>query len=137
MKAMLLASAMMVSAPVLAQDADVQESTLPGQEMQALQPQADALAEQQRSETPIASSAEIAEIVEAEFPKYDKSGTGEVNREEFGEWMVALRTVSEPGVDAQSAEVQGWVGQAFVQADADNSGGVTKEELTRFLAQGA
>ncbi|WP_448502607.1 hypothetical protein [Sphingomonas sp.] len=84
-----------------------------------------------------ASADQIAQIVDAEFPTYDKSGTGEVNKEEFAEWMVALRSASEPGVDAQSAEVQGWVEQAFAQADTDSSDGVSKEELTAFLSQGA
>lgn len=176
LKTVLLASAMMISAPVLAQDMGTQEQALPGQETTA--PEADAttqtmpdpaLPETQQpldsseaqttapqttdtpagtppADTPDVTDAEepqragpdqIAQIVEAEFPTYDKSGTGEVNREEFAEWMVALRSATEPGINAQSAEVQGWIGQAFAQADADNSGGVSKQELTAFLSQGA
>jgi PPE-repeat protein len=159
LKPILLATAMMISAPAIAQDMGAQESTMPGQETTA--PEADAAtqtapdaalpetqqpmdstdaqtAEPQATETPQTASADqIAQIVEAEFPTYDKSGTGEVNKVEFTEWMVALRSASEPGVDAQSAEVQGWVEQAFAQADTDSSDGVSKEELTAFLSQGA
>jgi hypothetical protein len=84
-----------------------------------------------------ASGTQIAQIVEAEFPKYDKDGKGQLSERQFGEWMVALRSASEPGVTAEKPEVKKWVKQAFAQADKDKSKAVSKAELTSFLSQSA
>jgi hypothetical protein len=80
--------------------------------------------------------AQIAQIVDQEFPTYDGDGSGELSEPEFGAWMKKLRAATDPAADPESAEVQAWIGQAYVAADADKSGGVSKAELTAFLSRG-
>ncbi|NIJ24373.1 calcium-binding protein [Sphingomonas japonica] len=96
-----------------------------------------ASAEAAPTEAPAATGTEVADVVNAEFPTYDKDADGELKSEEFGQWMIALRSASDPATDAQSAEVKSWVDQAFTSADADKSDTVDKTELTGFLSQGA
>lgn len=84
-----------------------------------------------------ASGDQIAQIVEAEFPKYDKDGKGQLTETQFSEWMVALRSASDPATSADKPEVKAWVRQAFTQADKDKSKAVSKAELTSFLSQSA
>lgn len=107
-----------------AQTTPPQSTEQPAQSAEAGQPQA-------------ATSTQIAQIVDAEFPTYDKDSDGEITQPEFASWMVKLRQASDPSTDAQSAEVQSWIGQAFASADADKSTKVSKTELTTFLSQGA
>ncbi|WP_315763529.1 hypothetical protein [Sphingomonas sp. Y38-1Y] len=162
---------MMISAPVLAQEAPQQGATSPqAQQAAPAQPNTEtdatpaetaapaqesaaaATADQGKTQAAPAQSAEaapaagqpqqasatqIAQIVETEFPNYDGDKDGEITKDEFGKWMVALRSASEPGTNAQSAEVQTWVGNAFASADADKSTKVSKSELTSFLSKGA
>lgn len=169
LKPILLASAMMISAPVLAQDKAPATATMP--ESQATAPaqdatpqsapadttaqdstaaaEADAKMMQQPAQTAEAapaqdsaqpqqaSATQIAQIVETEFPTYDGDKDGQITKDEFGKWMVALRSASEPGMNAESAEVKTWVGNAFATADADKSTKVSKVELTSFLSKGA
>lgn len=155
MKRILLASAVLMSAPALAQDAAPAQATAPTAQAAPANPapaQADpsitatqpALADPATQTAQAtaeagqpASGAQIAQIVEAEFPKYDKDGKGQLTEKQFGEWMVALRSASEPGVTADKPEVKSWVKQAFAQADKDKSKAVSKAELTSFLSQSA
>ncbi|MFD1036571.1 EF-hand domain-containing protein [Sphingomonas hankookensis] len=158
MKRILLASAMVVAAPAFAQDAAPAQTTAPTTQTAPATPQAapadpSIAATQAAPETQPdpatqtaqttaeagqpASGTQIAQIVEAEFPKYDKAGKGELTEKQFGEWMVALRSASEPGVTADKPEVKSWVKQAFAQADTDKSKAVTKAELTTFLSKSA
>lgn len=155
MKRILLASAVMMSAPAFAQDAAPAQATAPAAQAAPANPapaQADpsitatqaapADPATQTAQTTAeagqpASGAQIAQIVEAEFPKYDKDGKGQLTEKQFGEWMVALRSASEPGVTADKPEVKSWIKQAFAQADKDKSKAVTKAELTSFLSQSA
>jgi hypothetical protein len=158
MKRILLASAVMMSAPAFAQDAAPAQTTAPTAQTAPATPQATpadpsiaatqaAPATQpdpatQTAQTTAeagqpASGTQIAQIIEAEFPKYDKDGKGQLNEKQFGDWMVALRSASEPGVTADKPEVKSWIKQAFAQADKDKSKAVTKAELTTFLSQSA
>ena len=155
MKRILLASAVMMSAPAFAQDAAPAQETAPAAQTAPANP-ATAAADPSITATQAApadpatqtaqttaeagqpaSGAQIAQIVEAEFPKYDKDGKGQLTEKQFGEWMVALRSASEPGVTADKPEVKSWIKQAFAQADKDKSKAVTKAELTSFLSQSA
>ncbi|MCH4892164.1 MULTISPECIES: hypothetical protein [unclassified Sphingomonas] len=146
LKTLILASAALVAAPALAQDTTTQdtatqspatESTAPAQQNAPAAPTtADSTSAQTSATAQAAGPDQIAQIVETEFPTYDKDSSSDLNQEEFGAWMVALRTASEPGVNAQSAEVKTWTGQAFASADADKSSTVTKAELTSFLSKG-
>ncbi len=158
MKRILLASAMVVAAPAFAQDAAPAQTTAPAaqaapqtspaapadasvpatQAAPAAQPDPATQTAQTTAEAgQPASGTQIAQIVEAEFPKYDKDGKGQLTEKQFGEWMVALRSASEPGVTADKPEVKSWIKQAFAQADKDKSKAVTKAELTSFLSQSA
>lgn len=158
MKRILLASAMIVSAPAFAQDAVPAQTTAPAaQTAPATAPATPAdpsiaateaapatqgdPATQTAQTTAEAgqpvSGTQIAQIIEAEFPKYDKDGKGQLDEKQFGDWMVALRSASEPGVTADKPEVKSWIKQAFAQADKDKSKAVTKAELTSFLSQSA
>ncbi len=158
MKRILLASAVMMSAPAFAQDAAPSQTTAPTAQAAPATPQATpadpsiaatqaAPATQSDPATQTAqttaeagqpaSGTQIAQIIEAEFPKYDKDGKGQLNEKQFGDWMVALRSASEPGVTADKPEVKSWIKQAFAQADKDKSKAVTKAELTTFLSQSA
>ncbi|KQM77596.1 calcium-binding protein [Sphingomonas sp. Leaf22] len=155
MKRILLASAVLVSTPAFAQDAAPAQTTAPTAQTVPADPAATAAdpAASATQATPAdpatqtaqttaeagqpASGAQIAQIVEAEFPKYDKDGKGQLTEKQFGEWMVALRSASEPGVTAEKPAVKTWVKQAFAQADKDKSKAVSKAELTSFLSQSA
>ncbi|WP_232308040.1 MULTISPECIES: EF-hand domain-containing protein [Sphingomonas] len=158
MKRILLASAVLMSTPAFAQDAAPAQTTAPvtqaapaapattpadpsvaaTQAAPATQPDPATQTAQTTAEAgQPASGTQIAQIVEAEFPKYDKDGKGQLTEKQFGEWMVALRSASEPGVTADKPEVKSWVKQAFAQADKDKSKAVSKAELTSFLTQSA
>jgi len=84
-----------------------------------------------------ATPAQIAQIVNQEFPTYDADKSSDLNEAEFAAWMKKLRTATDPTVDPESEQVKTWVGQAWAAADADKSGKVSKEELTGFLSRGA
>jgi hypothetical protein len=80
-----------------------------------------------------ATGAQASNIIDAEFPTYDKDSSGTLNNAEFSEWMVKLKTASDPSTQADSAATRSWVAAAFAQADADRSSSLTKAELATFL----
>ncbi len=160
-KPIILASAVLMSAPAFAQDAAPAQTTVapaqtaPGapattapeeaSDVIGTTPAAPATQPDPATQTAQttaeagqpATGTQIAQIVEAEFPKYDKDGKGQLTERQFGEWMVALRSASEPEVTADKPEVKAWVKQAFASADADKSKAVSKAELTQFLSRSA
>ncbi|CAN5466442.1 hypothetical protein BH09PSE4_BH09PSE4_12140 [soil metagenome] len=160
LKSILLASAVVISAPVLAQTAPVTGQVAPG-----VAPMTDSTAQTAPSTAPAAPAADpaataadptaaatsqtsaaepapvttptgIAQVVNSEFPTYDKDASGALSESEFSAWMVALKTASDPKTDPASAAVKSWVSGAFAQADADKSKTVSKDELTGFLSAG-
>lgn len=84
----------------------------------------------------VATGSQVAQVVDAEFPTYDKDGDGKLSQTEFSAWMIALKTKTDPTTKAASAETKKWNTAAFAQADTDKSKSVTKEELTGFLSKG-
>lgn len=141
----------MVAAPVLAQEAPPQETTPPAEAQPA--PPADRAAEpappaqdsttvdraQQAPAQPAqtqqpANAAQVAQVVDQGFPTYDRDADGSLTTDEFNSWMVALRSAGEPAFTGQSAADKEWLGRALAAADADKSGGVSKDELKTFLA---
>lgn len=84
-----------------------------------------------------ATAAQIATVVDQGFPTYDKDADGNLKSEEFGAWMVSLRSASEPAFTGKSAADKAWIGKALAQADTDKSGSVNKEEIKGFLAPAA
>ncbi|MEG3179179.1 calcium-binding protein [Sphingomonas sp. LT1P40] len=189
LKSILLASAVMISAPALAQEAAPQETTPPAQEQTvppAAEPTAPADAPAPADETAVdstaqtapapaepaappaeqpaqtaeqtpapaeqpaqtaqqpapagqqpANAAQIAQVVDSGFPTYDKDADGNLKAEEFGAWMVALRSASEPAFTGQSAADKEWITRAWAAADKDKSNGINKDELKGFLAPAA
>lgn len=150
-----LAGAMAIASPALAQDMPVQDAT-GGQDVPMTQdtappadqtmtpaPESDVQAEAESTVSADASTSQAAtpeqieQLVETQFATYDKDAKGELSEEQFGEWMVALRSASEPNLQPDAPETQQWIGQAFAQADTDRSSGVSKAELTGFLAPSA
>ncbi len=81
------------------------------------------------------SGAQVADVVNSEFPTYDKNSNGSLSRPEFSAWMTALRSKADPSVKDDAAN-KAWVAQAFTQADSDKSKTISKDELTNFLSQG-
>ncbi len=164
LKSILLASAFVVSAPAFAQNVPQSMTTTPNMtQPQTTDPQmpapatppaetpaepADAPADTATTQTdpaapatteprPAAGASQIAQVVNSEFASYDKNANGDLDKAEFGAWMVALKTASDPATKAADPATQTWVGQAFAQADVDKSSAVNEAELTTFLSQGA
>lgn len=181
LKYILLASAMTISAPVLAQDKPADSQVAPttqatpaqtapeatpaspdpaavdpaataaatpvDQAMSSVTPTTDqaaqaaptdpAAAPVQTAAQPATKADQIAQVVSTEFPSYDKDSSGSLNESEFGSWMVALKTASDPTTKAESAATKTWVNQAFASADTDKNKSLSKTELTGFLTKGS
>ncbi|ENY81226.1 hypothetical protein [Sphingopyxis sp. MC1] len=163
LKQVLLIGAAAISFPALAQEAPPSPGTTPPTEQPEAAPMPDsapaptdttapaptepatdtmapaqtAPASPAPSSSAAATPAQIAQIVETEFPTYDGDKSGDLSSAEFGAWMKKLRTAQDPAVDPESADVKSWINQAYGAADADKSGSVTKEELVAFLSRGA
>ncbi|WP_294310683.1 EF-hand domain-containing protein [uncultured Sphingomonas sp.] len=144
MKFAFLGAAMMVSAPVLAQVTPAPAQTTPAAPQaapattadaaQTAQPAADASVSTQGQVQ--ANGSQIAQVVDTQFPTYDKDGDGKLNKAEFAQWMVALKSQTDPSTKADAPATKKWVGSAFAQADTDKDKTVSKTELTGFLSQG-
>lgn len=87
--------------------------------------------------TPVTGASQIAAVVDTEFPTYDKNADSNLDKSEFGAWMVALKTASDPATKATDPATVKWVDGAFASADTDKSTAVSKAELTAYLSQGA
>ena len=156
MKTVLLAGAAMFASPLLAQDMKTPDTTTmssPATEQTAspstattpandstapaetaANPQAATETAQAPANTATPAASQVAAVIDADFGKYDADKDGNLSKTEFGAWMVALKTASDPNTKAESPEVATWVGQAFAQADVDKSAAVSKPELNKFLA---
>lgn len=88
------------------------------------------------AQQPAATGNAVADLVESEFPSYDKDSDGKLSRTEFSAWMVALKAKSDPKASATAPATKTWVAGAWTTADKDKSASVTKAELTGFLSQG-
>ena len=134
----LVAGAMLMAAPAIAQQAPTGMEQLPPSSAAPVQmqtPPSTAPDEVPTTPAHVTGTDQIAQVVEAEFPTYDKDANGSLNTAEFGTWMVALRSATDKSVTAESKEMKAWAKSAFAQADADKSKSITKIELTGFLAQ--
>lgn len=143
LKLTIIAGALLVSSPVLAQTAQPSTAVPSGaqqgaasidQAQTAPSPDAAAPAESAPAQTAAAQPATVADVVTTEFPNYDKDGDGALTASEFGAWMVALKTASDPSTKATAPATKTWVSQAFAQADGDKNKKVSKGELTTFLS---
>ena len=118
LKKVLLAGAILISAPVLAQTQSPADPVAPS------------------PTAPAANAQQVASVVDSQFPNYDKDGDGTLNAAEFATWMTALRTASEPKATTDAATLAKWADAAFTQADTDQSKSVSKVELIGFLSKG-
>ncbi|TCP72516.1 EF-hand domain-containing protein [Sphingomonas sp. PP-CE-1G-424] len=149
LKYAMLAGAVMLAAPVLAQTAATSsQAPASGGGVAAQAAQSDAMATPQ-SGTPTdpvpmqsaareqpATGSQVAQVVDTEFPTYDKNGDGKLSAAEFAGWMVALKTETDPSTKPDAPEIKKWVSAAFAQADTDKNKSLTKTEVTSFLTQG-
>ena len=78
---------------------------------------------------------QVAQVVDAEFPTYDKNGDNMLSAGEFGTWMTALKSKSGSTDAAATPESRKWLDAAFAQADTDKNKSLSKTELTGFLTQ--
>lgn len=85
----------------------------------------------------VTGATQIAQVVSTEFPTYDKNADTNLDKTEFGAWMVALKTASDPATKPGDPATVKWIDGAFASADADKSKAVSKDELTKYLSQGA
>lgn len=145
MKYAFLGAAMMVSAPVLAQVTPAPAQTTSAAPQEAPATSADPAQTAQPATSTEAAPAggqvqatgsQIAQVVDTQFPTYDKDGDGKLNKAEFAQWMVALKSQTDPSTKAEAPATKKWVGSAFAQADTDKDKTVSKTELTGFLSQG-
>ncbi|MEG3123479.1 EF-hand domain-containing protein [Sphingomonas sp. GB1N7] len=163
LKHIFLASAVMISAPVLAQNKPVPAEAAPVTQAAPAQaapttatpssveaaPAPDNVAQAAPATDPAAAPAsqaaaqpapakaeQVAAVVGKEFPTYDKNKDGKLDSAEFASWMVALKTASDPATKADSQDTKTWIGQAFASADTDKNKSVSMTELNAFLAQG-
>ncbi|GGB17662.1 hypothetical protein GCM10011380_03990 [Sphingomonas metalli] len=151
LKMMLLAGSMTIAAPVMAQTTAPAPATPPATDATAQSapttaPAAPATADSAQPAAPAsttdtasaqpAGETQVASAVDSQFGTYDKNGDGKLSRAEFSEWMVALKTASDPATKAESAETKKWLTAAFAQADKDKNKALDKAEVTGFLQQG-
>lgn len=149
LKYAMLASAVMIAAPVLAQTAatspqaaasggGVAAQTAPSDAMATPQSGAptDPVPMQSAAREQPATGSQVAQVVDTEFPTYDKNGDGKLSAAEFAGWMVALKTKTDPSTKPDAPETKKWVSAAFAQADTDKNKSLTKTEVTSFLTQG-
>lgn len=148
LKQILLVGAAALSFPALAQAVQPDDATAPpppGQPDAATTPApapiesapTEGATTQPAPSSAAATPAQVAQIIDREFPTYDADKSNDLNQSEFAAWMKKLRTATDPSIDPESEQVKSWVGQAWTVADADKSGAVSKEELTGFLSRGA
>lgn len=80
-------------------------------------------------------SAQVAKVVEAEFPVYDANKTGDLEQPEFNKWVLALHAASnDPTAKAMDeAAKTKWAADAFASADADKNKKISKAEISKFL----
>lgn len=146
LKLALLGGAMIIAAPVVAQDrgntGDASSNAPATQQMQSAMPEEAMRTGDGRAAVPNgaaqaapapqpAGGDQIAAIVEAEFATYDKNANGTLEKAEFAAWMDALKAKA-PNAAAKPSDPK-WNDAAFVQADTDKSSSVTKQELAGFL----
>ncbi len=79
--------------------------------------------------------AQVAAIVDSEFPVYDADSSGELEQAEFSKWLLALKQqeMQATGKTMAPDALTAWAAAAFQTADADRSAAVSKAELTRYL----
>lgn len=130
-RTLLCTTALLIAAPAMAQTAT------PAQDPAAAQTAPAQGQAQPQAAQPAGNS--VASIVDSEFPAYDVDKSGQLEKAEFGKWMVALKDqeMKTTGKTLPPAQVTAWADGAFTSADANKDGIVSKEELVKYLSGGA
>ncbi len=142
-RAMMMTSAMVLSVPAIAQTADPMQGNAPTSPQQTIPatPTAPAQAAPAapQNATPASPADSVATIVDSEFPAYDANSDGQLDKAEFGKWMVALKDqeMKATGKALPASKVMAWANGAFSTADKDKSNSVSKAELIAYLSRGA
>ena len=166
LKYVLMASAMTIAAPVLAQTTNMPQTTTgapttaapktstsdPTTQAQPGSPAAtpatpDATQATQATPAPgadaqtaaaqpAAQPGGVAGVVDSEWASYDTNGDGKLSETEFAAWMNKLKSASDTSFKPDAPATKAWNQAAFAQADKDKSKSVTKAELTKFLGAG-
>lgn len=110
LKLALLASAMIIAAPVEGQSAG-------GRDLAAV------------------TGDQVVQAVDRDFPVHDADRNGALDQSEFAGWMVSLKAMSDPTATPDNPATQKWVGAAFSRADTDSNRSLSKAELLGLLAQ--
>ena len=131
-----LTSALLVSAPALAQQAD--QAPMQPQTASPVAPSQPAPAQPSTAQ-PATTASAIASIVDSEFAAYDTNKDGVLDQSEFSRWMVALKDqeMKSTGATLPADKLTVWVSGAFTSADKDKSVTVSKPELISYLSGGA
>jgi hypothetical protein len=135
LKLALMASAMTIALPAVAQqaapqtpDATMASPSQPG-DAGATPAQTTPTEQAAPAAAPANQDAQVAQVLDAEFPTYDKDQSGSLSKAEFAAWMDTLKAKADPSAKPDAA----WNTAAFAKADGDKSKSVTKEELASFL----
>lgn len=112
-------------------------ATTPADPAAAAAPTSTASTSTTEAATPVTGETQIAQVVGTEFPTYDKNSDKALDKAEFGQWMVALKSASDPSTKAADPATKKWVDGAFASADTDKSKTVSQTELTKYLSQNA
>jgi Ca2+-binding EF-hand superfamily protein len=77
----------------------------------------------------------VSALVDKEFPAYDADKSGQLDKNEFSTWILALKAdeLKATGKTMAQTEMASWASAAFTSADTDKSTTVTKAELGKFL----
>lgn len=127
LKSLMLASAVLIAAPALAQTADTTAPANPN----AATPATPATPAQPSAQANANPTDAVAAVVAADWNTYDADKNGALSKEEFAKWMIALREKSPQ--QQPVADINAWTNAAFAQADKDKSSTVTQTELQSFL----
>lgn len=81
------------------------------------------------------NAAQVSALVDKEFPTYDADKSGQLDKNEFSTWILALKAdeLKATGKTMAQTEMASWASAAFTSADTDKSTTVTKAELGKFL----
>lgn len=94
-------------------------------------------ADSSAAQAPVAQdrSAQVAKVVDAEFPVYDANKTGDLEQPEFNKWVLALHAASnDPNAKAMDEAAKAkWATDAFASADTDKNKKISKTEISKFL----
>lgn len=80
--------------------------------------------------------ANVAKVVETEFPAYDTDKSGELSETEFSAWVLALHSKAEVAAGTAKKDPAAkakWAKDAFATADVDKNKKVSKTEIGKFL----